>query len=360
MKHTNRLAPILLGIFCMSASAFDTRTHAAMTAAAASKSRLGLSPSLRPLLSSLGLFDYDFALESRYIDIAPQMTTRFASRFEGSVLDEMRKPATGLNIPEAYTITGWLMRGAIREDDNSVELEPRFQDEPGGTFSRVFGHFHDPENDRGLTFSFRLLVVLLLRQKLRNPGATRIRVFSLCSYGQFASSSSFNICSCTRAASWLTPNRETRSSRVSLISTKSNPMSNSAFGENPRVTIFKSGYEYSTWANSCPADGYACPTVKHLAKVAGQTVKLKKRVDGHKKLDRTYSPYFGLDIALYNILNSCNANKIPRMLEALTTEHDVMEKSGFLNTGQLPSKIAIDRKREWCDKPGGVGLGGTK
>lgn len=141
---------------------------------------------------------------------------------------------------------------------------------------------------------------------------------------------------------------------------KTNPRLLKLRGENPRVTIFKSGYEYSTWANSCPADGYACPTVKHLAKVAGQTVKLKKRVDGHKKLDRTYSPYFGLDIALYNILNSCNANKIPMMLEALTREHDVMEKSGFLNTGQLPSKIAIDRKREWCDKRGGVGLGETK
>ena len=105
MKLVNRLVPIVLGLFCMSASAFDTRTHGAMTAAAASKSRLGLSPAFSPLLNSLGLVDYDFALESRYIDIAPQMTTRFASRFEGSIMDRMRQPATGLNIPEAYTIT---------------------------------------------------------------------------------------------------------------------------------------------------------------------------------------------------------------------------------------------------------------
>ena len=45
------------------------------------------------------------------------------------------------------------MRGAIREDDNEVEVEPRYQDEPGGTFRRVYGHFHDPEQDRGLTIA---------------------------------------------------------------------------------------------------------------------------------------------------------------------------------------------------------------
>ena len=141
---------------------------------------------------------------------------------------------------------------------------------------------------------------------------------------------------------------------------KTNPRLLKLRGENPRVTIFKSGYEYSTWANSCPADGFTCPTIKHLAKVAGQTVKLKRRVDSHRKLDRAYAPYFGLSGDLYNILNSCNSHKIPRMLEALTSEHDLMEKSGHLNTGSLPSKIAIDRNQEWCDKRGGVGLGGTK
>lgn len=153
MKLIRTVLLALLASANLCATAFDTRTHAAMTAAAATKSKLGISPSVRPLISNLGLHDFDLALESRYIDIAPQLTIRFASRFEGVIMKEVRESEGKAKIPDAYTITGWLMRGAIREDDNSVELEPRFQDEPGGTFSRVFGHFHDPENDRGLTFS---------------------------------------------------------------------------------------------------------------------------------------------------------------------------------------------------------------
>ena len=41
-------------------SAFETSTHAAMTAAAAGKSRLGLSPTSSALIGTLGLRDYNF------------------------------------------------------------------------------------------------------------------------------------------------------------------------------------------------------------------------------------------------------------------------------------------------------------
>ena len=110
MEHCLKKAwcALMFGVGCLSytsASAFDTRTHAVMTTAAAAKSVLGISPSAKSLISNLGLVDFDFALESRYIDIAPQLTTRFASRFEGGIMEELRDPRAGLSIPKAYTIT---------------------------------------------------------------------------------------------------------------------------------------------------------------------------------------------------------------------------------------------------------------
>jgi hypothetical protein len=50
-----------------------------------------------------------------------------------------------------HTLTGWLMRGAVREDDNDIENAA--SDDPGGVFSRPFGHFYDPYVDRGLTIA---------------------------------------------------------------------------------------------------------------------------------------------------------------------------------------------------------------
>jgi len=51
------------------------------------------------------------------------------------------------------------MRGAIREDDNPIDNGPEAveadqTDEPGGVFSRVLGHFFDPERNRGLLDSY--------------------------------------------------------------------------------------------------------------------------------------------------------------------------------------------------------------
>ena len=135
-------------IFAISgnAAAFETSTHAAMTAAAAGMFHLGISPTSSPLIGTLGLLDYDFVIGDKYIDIAPQLVTRIGSGFEDDILEKVRRPNGVGQIPDAYTLTGWLMRGAIREDDNAVEVQPPIhQDEPGGTFSRVYGHFHDPQ-----------------------------------------------------------------------------------------------------------------------------------------------------------------------------------------------------------------------
>ena len=132
-------------------AAFDTSTHAAMTAAAAGKSRLGISPTFSAQIRVLGLRDYNFVFGDKYIDIGPQLVTRIGSGFEDGIIDSVQRQNGIGQIPNAYTLTGWLMRGAIREDDNEVEIAPVYQDEPGGAFNRPFGHFHDPQNDRGLT-----------------------------------------------------------------------------------------------------------------------------------------------------------------------------------------------------------------
>lgn len=65
-------------------SAFDTSTHAAMAAAAAGKSRLGISPSFTTLMRVLGLRDYNYVFGYKYIDIGPQLVTRSGSGFEAN------------------------------------------------------------------------------------------------------------------------------------------------------------------------------------------------------------------------------------------------------------------------------------
>ncbi len=55
--------------------------------------------------------------------------------------------------PAVESLPGWLMLGAIREDDvpfDAGALENNPQDEPNGPFIRVRNHFFDPYNDRGL------------------------------------------------------------------------------------------------------------------------------------------------------------------------------------------------------------------
>jgi len=53
-----------------------------------------------------------------------------------------------------YSIAGWLMRGAIREDDVPWPFgEGNPQDDPYGNIFRVFNHFYDPVHDQPLNIS---------------------------------------------------------------------------------------------------------------------------------------------------------------------------------------------------------------
>lgn len=125
------------------AAAFDTTTHAAMTAKAMTVSSLG-TPALR---DRLGILDYNRAFGAGYLDMGTSLLPRAALPIEQGILADVRKRNSF--IPADFTVTGWLMRGAIREDDNSVETPS--SDEPGVIFNRVFGHFFDPVHNAGLS-----------------------------------------------------------------------------------------------------------------------------------------------------------------------------------------------------------------
>ncbi|HSQ80582.1 MAG TPA: hypothetical protein VLU54_05495, partial [Casimicrobiaceae bacterium] len=81
----------------------------------------------------------------------PTIHERVANSFE---LDLIEWPnPDGLDLPGvALRPNGWLLMGAIREDDNPEEANPK--DDPyhsGGVFHREFNHFFDPYFDRPLT-----------------------------------------------------------------------------------------------------------------------------------------------------------------------------------------------------------------
>jgi hypothetical protein len=133
------------------ALAFDIHTHAAMTSEAVKQSQITGSPNSSQVLKKLGLYNKDDVLKQRYIDIGTSLTSRNGTDFEQTVMKNVRDVIT--DIPNPYTIPGWIVRGAIREDDNTKETPQGTPegDEPGGVFNRVYGHFYDPINNRGLT-----------------------------------------------------------------------------------------------------------------------------------------------------------------------------------------------------------------
>jgi hypothetical protein len=116
-------------------------------------SAITASPNTNDVLKRLGLIDRSFALGGSYVDIGA-LLKRDVTSFERGVINSVgATDITGITLPGANSIPGWILRGAIREDDNTLETPQGSPagDEPGGVFSRVFGHFFDPVNNRGLT-----------------------------------------------------------------------------------------------------------------------------------------------------------------------------------------------------------------
>ena len=123
MKTASYLTCTLcLAMGSTSVHAFDINTHTAMTSAAIEQSAsITATPNTSDVIKRLGLFDRPFALGSSYIDIG-SLIRRSSTNFEGKVINSVGdNDATGLTLPAADSIPGWLLRGAIREDDNTTE-----------------------------------------------------------------------------------------------------------------------------------------------------------------------------------------------------------------------------------------------
>jgi hypothetical protein len=138
------------------AHGYTTHTHTAMTWYAVRASKLGADPSMSPIVDQLGLTGmvmtkpgapFRSSLNDNYVAVgAPSLLRSAGAAFDQKIMKEVRDP-TGT--PDDFSLAAWLMRGAIREDDNSYENPT--SDEPGGVFQRVFAHFYDPQFDRALT-----------------------------------------------------------------------------------------------------------------------------------------------------------------------------------------------------------------
>jgi hypothetical protein len=135
--------------FCMvsvTGHAYELGTHGRLTYQAYAQSVL----SDAQLTTDLGYDSFDPAnpFGKYYYDVAGnQIKERLANAFEES---EKRMPDGA----KSLSISGWLMRGAIREDDVMLGLaDGQPQDDPYSPligFMRVFNHFYDPINRQPL------------------------------------------------------------------------------------------------------------------------------------------------------------------------------------------------------------------
>jgi hypothetical protein len=155
---------------------YELTTHAGMTYKAYQASRLGNDPSIaRDLgidwfLADPGAnYEWDSIFKSTnpfgktYIDSnsssgGSDLPRQASEAFEGKIIQ-----APTLRVPQ-LTVPGWLMRGAIREDDGnyvvgSFNNEPL--DDPYGNFNRFCNHFFDPTQsfNRAATFALCALSV---------------------------------------------------------------------------------------------------------------------------------------------------------------------------------------------------------
>ncbi len=160
VRHPFVLA-LLLGATCECA-AYELSTHGVATLGAYERSILARDPRVAGDLGldTSAMDPFDGLLGPAYWD---GVGDRFFPR-QISVFEQRRMPN---NFTRPLSIAGWLIRGAIREDDLTTggcvssdlaahhwpgECNP--QDDPYGNSDRVFNHFFDPYLNRGLISNF--------------------------------------------------------------------------------------------------------------------------------------------------------------------------------------------------------------
>ena len=105
---------------------YGTPTHTAMTAHAVAQSNLTANPNASSIITRLGLRDFNTSgkfSEIRYFALANPPVPLNPTGFEQRIAKDVRKQfgqAPNI-IAEDFTISSWMMWGAIREDDNGVE-----------------------------------------------------------------------------------------------------------------------------------------------------------------------------------------------------------------------------------------------
>ena len=142
-----------LVLLSSSAFAYEFGTHGVMTY----KAWLRFSFDSPDALTNLGLVDNGNAFSTDgYFDVLGQREElRFGKDFEKDLLTTLFKNnSNGLPKNEPFSVAGWLVRGAIREDDDSSSDDPSPKgDDPYGNMHRVFRHFFDPFFNAPLTTS---------------------------------------------------------------------------------------------------------------------------------------------------------------------------------------------------------------
>ncbi|MGD9582354.1 MAG: hypothetical protein AB7V26_01600 [Lysobacterales bacterium] len=168
---------LLLGLWS-AASAYEIGTHALVTQAAVGRSVLS-STHAKSIVPVLGFERLDAnrpfeaaigsgALEASYFDNQPlpavSLASIDASAFQRRVPQPLERtiftgmvrrglvPGNPLTTDFEQRIQAWVMRGAVREDDNDVgtySIGDR-DDDPWNVVFRAGRHFYDPINNRGL------------------------------------------------------------------------------------------------------------------------------------------------------------------------------------------------------------------
>src|SRR5450755_4145843 len=146
---------LAVGAFARTAAGYEFSTHAAMTREAFA--RWTGDPGNLDVLDRLGLTPKKDSLGSVYFSMSSVPQERLASPKDNTDFGrrhfDAANPPSLADPPKFESIAGWLMLGAIREDDvpfDAYAVENTPQDEPLGPFVRVFNHFYDPFFDRAL------------------------------------------------------------------------------------------------------------------------------------------------------------------------------------------------------------------
>ncbi|WP_077732061.1 carboxypeptidase-like regulatory domain-containing protein [Methylocaldum sp. 14B] len=101
--------------------------------------------------------------------------------------------------------------------------------------------------------------------------------------------------------------------------TKLNPMLYELRDQDPRIIIFKPGYEWKMITNNYPGAGTKTPGIHRKSWVSGRTIKLAKAdpVVTHTMIKIFYG---GLYSYLVDIVEDCEWKKIPLMILAMDAE----------------------------------------